>query len=153
MISWQTCKSDFDGDGWWRDIYVLQTTIEDWRALCAALSAKYKFEFTIDGEAKSFPPSVDEVFEGRKDASALLQFRAGNILVTCHFFTPDEIEFDIDPREVTSQSDLDALSDLLRVIGNAVMKQVLLTLENCRDNPIMTYDPQSSQLRYHPATA
>jgi hypothetical protein len=127
MIHWQTCKKDFEWDGSWRDIYVFKTTLDDWRALCACLRAAYELGFQIDGITQPFPPAPEEVFAIRKQGSPLLRVRVGGILVACHFFTPEQMEFDIDPREVTSQSDLDALLGFLRRVGDAVGKPVAVT--------------------------
>ncbi len=153
MIPWQTCKKDFEWDGSWRDIYVLQTTLGDWQVLSNMLSKNYKISFQVNGSAQSFPASVDEVFAIQKRASPLLTLSVENIHVACHFFTPDEIEFDIDPREITSQSDLDALLGFLRFVGDTVNKPSLLTSENGREYPIITYNPISTQFSHHPVQA
>jgi hypothetical protein len=150
MIPWQTCQNDFKRDGSLRDIYVLQPTIDDWRVLFNKLSISYKFSFWIDGKVEPFPASVDDVLSNSMQASTLLNFKVGTILVACHFFTPDEIEFNIDPKEITSQSDLDVLLKFLRFVGNTVNKPVLLTPENLIASPIISYDPLADQCRYHP---
>src|SRR5436190_22624056 len=105
MTSWEGCKKDFGWDDSFRDIYVFKTTCDDWRSACEHLSQHYKFVFRVDGITQPIPASVEAVFAIRKQASPLLQFTVGNIPVMCHFFMPDEIEFDIDARDVTSQSE------------------------------------------------
>jgi hypothetical protein len=115
------------------------------------LSQHYKFEFQVDGVAQPFPASVEEVFAIREQASPLLQFSVGTILVMCHFFTPDEIEFDIDARDVRSQLDLDTLLNFLRMVGDAVKKPVSLTPENVPECAVINYDPQSGKFGYNPS--
>ena len=153
MISWEAYKKDFEWDDSFRDIYVFKTTCDDWRSACEHLSQHYKFEFQVDGIAQPFPASVEDVFAIRKQASPLLQFSAGNILVMCHFFTPDEIEFDIGARDITSQLDLDALLGFLRMVGDVVKKPVSLTPENVPECSVITYDPQSGKFGYNPTDA
>jgi hypothetical protein len=69
--------------------------------------------------------------------------------VNCHFFSESEIEFDIDPREVISQAELDILLIFLQQVGNAVHHPVVLTPENGPKHPIISYEPKLGQFRYH----
>jgi hypothetical protein len=64
-----------------------------------------------------------------------------------HFFSEGEIECDIDPREVTSQADLDAVLSLMRQLGDATKKQVILTYENCSNSPLLSYLPTTQEFR------
>lgn len=73
-----------------------------------------------------------------------MRFRTGGILVVFHFFTPEEIECDIDPREVSGQASLDALLGFKRRLGDLTRKPAALTPENVPDEPIISYDPESS---------
>ena len=148
MISWETCKNEFAWDGSLRDIYVLNTTIDDWRQLFAKLLVYYKFSFQVDENPLSFPNKVDEVFAIRTRKNVLLNLAVGSTSAACHFFTPDEVEFDIDPRQVTSQSDLNSLLDFLRLIGITTNKPVLLSPENLPDKPIMIYNPRTGQFEH-----
>jgi hypothetical protein len=147
MISWETCRKEFEWDGSLRDIYVQTTTIRDWQILVDKLATSYKISFQIDGAARPLPATMAEVFAIRDKASTLLNVEAGNILAACHFFTPDEIEFDIDPRQVASQTELDSLLEFLRFIGDCVNKPVMLTLENGIADPILMYEPHSKCFR------
>ncbi len=61
----------------------------------------------------------------------------------------EEIECDIDPREIASQADLNALLDFVRRLGDKTQKQVVITPENGRHEPILTYAPDSKTFEYH----
>ena len=63
--------------------------------------------------------------------------------INCHFFTRDEIEFDIAPWEIHGQPELDALAAFITTIGRATTKGVLLCHENAPDCPVGTYSPDS----------
>ena len=97
MIRWETCKRDFEPDGALRDIYVCGTAIDDWRALFEVLRTTFGLEYLLDGVSRPVPATVDEAFTIRDSASPTLNFAVGDIIVTCHFFVANEIEFDISP--------------------------------------------------------
>lgn len=68
-----------------------------------------------------------------------LKIYLDDIVVACHFFTDEEIELDIDPREVTSQTELDLVLNFLRLLGTRLSKDTILTPENL---------PQAVWLKY-----
>ena len=149
MIRWETCKQDFKFDGAWLDIYVFGTTIEDWQSLFNVLQASYTFAYSVDGKPQQFPKTIEEVFSVRKSACPALSFLVGRISVACHFFHDKEIEFDIDPRGVTSQAELDVLLNFLCLIGNTIHRSVILTPENGPEHPILTYNSESKTFLFH----
>lgn len=147
MIDWETCKADFEWDGSWRDIYVLDTKPEDWVELFSMLRKDYVRSNELDEEA-SLPSSNEEVLNAAKTSSKNWNFRVGRILVVCHLFALTRIEFDIDPREVLGQPDLDSLCQFLQRLGDALGKSVILTPESFAECPIITYEPRSTSFRY-----
>jgi hypothetical protein len=153
MIRWETCRRAFEPDGALRDIYVHGTTIEHWRTLFDALRATYAMEYSIDSTARPLPALVDEASTTRDTASPSLHFCVGSIVVACHFFTTDEIEFDIDPREVTSQAALDELLGFLQLVGDTLGKAVIMSYENDAQHPFITYEPGRREYQYHEVAA
>jgi hypothetical protein len=97
------------------------------------------------------PEFIDASFF--ENSRPTLRFRVGGILVVFHFFTPDEIECDIVPREVTCQSGLDSLLVFLRQLGDLTRKRAVMTPENLPNEPIMSYDPQTGAFQYHASVA
>ena len=71
----------------------------------------------------------------------LLDLNVEGIHVICHFFTPDEIEFDIDTRDVKGDSEIAALQEFMRRLGCAVGRPVLLTPGNMHALPAIVYSP------------
>ena len=153
MIRWDTCRREFEPDGALRDIYVRSTTIEHWRTLFVALRASYALEYSVDGTARPLPAVVDEAFTTRDTASPSLHFRVGGIVIACHFFTTDEIEFDISPREVTSQTALDELLGFLRLVGDTLGRAVAMSYESDEQHPFITYEPSRREFQYHEVAA
>jgi hypothetical protein len=153
MIRLEECKQDFEWDGALRDIYVFQTTLQDWQTLSDFLRLNFELEYSIDGKEQPFPKLVSEVFAVRAQANTLLNFQAGKILFSCHFFTPGEIEFDLDPRNIKTQSDLDVLLDFMRQAGNSVCKPVVLTVENTPEIPIISYESAEGEFKHRKISA
>jgi hypothetical protein len=73
------------------------------------------------------------------------------IAIACHFFTPDDIEFDLSPEQVDSAERFEALLAFLRVIASTLGKTVSLTPENLDGDPILTVDPRTNRVVYHAA--
>jgi hypothetical protein len=149
MILWAFCKRNFEPDGALRDIYVHGTTIADWRSLFDVLHDQFSLRYSVDGEAFPFPMVVDEVFAIRETANPLLTFDIGGVVVACHFFVDSEIEFDISPREITSQAKLDDLLGFVQLVGKTLGKTVSLCYENDDQHPFITYEPSAQQFQYH----
>ena len=151
MISWDTCKEDFRWDGSLRDIYITPASLCDWEAIYPFLRSQSGVEFTTVAGSCDAPATITpSLFTGSRP---MLRFRVGGILVVCHFFTPEEIEFDIDPREVTTQAHLDSLLAFLQQLGDRTRKRAVLTPENLPHGPIISYDSETRQFEYHKCSA
>jgi len=148
MISWDTCKDDFRSDGSLRDIYIAPATLADWRAIYPLLRDFPAVEFSVDGVVQPPPATVEQAFAVRRSASPVLRFRVGRALVVFHFFSEEEIECDVSPREITSQTDLNALLGFVRQLGDTTHKRVLITPENDREHPFISYEPESREFEY-----
>jgi len=145
MIFWHTCKENFRTDGSLRDIYITPATLADWRAVYPVLRSFPVVEYSVDGVTQPVPASVEQVFGVRRFANPMLRVRVGATLVVFHFFTDEEIECDFLPNEIRSQVDLDALLAFVRRIGDATRKRVVITPENTREKPFITYHPTSAE--------
>src|SRR2546430_276629 len=109
-LVWETVRNEFDFDGSWRDICVFRTDIADWqRMLNAIRSAGYTIAYFRDDEPTELPVDVSQAFPIPGEYDRRLSVSFGEVLANCHFFTVEEIEFDIDTREVKGQQQLDAL--------------------------------------------
>ena len=149
MIRWETCRREFDPDGALRDIYVHDTDIEHWRKLFAALRRTQSLEYSVDGQSRPIPATADEIFATRITASPSLRFRISGIVVACHFFCTEQIEMDVDPREVTSAAAFDEFLGLLRFIGDTVGRRVIVTYESDEQHPFISYNSDSRGFEYH----
>lgn len=149
--NWNDYKADFEWDGSLRDIYVLDTSLSHWQALLDLLhSGTYKFSTYAYGEEAPapLPPSATNLFN--RGIGHLLCINLGPLVLNCHFFTEQEIEFDLDPREVKSQAEAEHLFAFMIHLGNLMNKEVVLTPENGQDSPIFRFLPSVGELQYIP---
>ena len=148
-MNWQDYQLDFEFDGSWRDLYVLNTTIYDWQRLIDFLrSSPYLLIYKVDFEETSLPQLVEQVFTKRNEASPLLSINIGSVILNCHFFTEDEIEFDIDPREIVSAVQSEQVFAFMRHVGQLLNKEVILTPENEPRIVIFRFVPSTETLEY-----
>src|SRR4051812_9958117 len=121
-LTWDRVCSEFAFDGGWRDIYVLGTDMTAWQRMLDKLRATdYELTYLRDEQPTVLPYDAIEAFP-LPGEDRLLQVRFGGVLANCHFFTSEQIEFDIDPREVTGQEQLDAVIGFMRCLAEAVGK-------------------------------
>jgi hypothetical protein len=144
-MDWQTLKeSIYDWDGAWRDIYVDNTTIEDWRKWVDYVNANYRISWRIF-EEESNRDKIDfdmvlKCWAGEREYWSTATVYVGNYSVNAHFFLVEQIENDIDPREITSIEDHNLLVNYLKDISGILNKKVKLTIENCPEIVLITVD-------------
>src|SRR5262245_50232653 len=149
-IAWETVRDEFAFDGSWRDIYVFGTTIADWQhTLDAIRSAGYRLTYFHAGQPTEMPSMAEDAFPLPDECDRRLSVWFGDVLANCHFFTDEEIEFDIDPREVKGQKGLNALFGFMRCLAQATDKDVVLTAENMREIVIFRVSPGKAAIEYH----
>ena len=153
-IEWSTVAEDFEPDGSLRDIYVHDTTRDDWQRVLEHLKAHHSpLRFMIDSVDAPLPANVGDIFAIHKRASPSLGFSIEGVVVVCHFFTADEIEFDIVPQDVRGPAQLAALQSFMAELGRVTSRVVSLTPENAPHMPILEFDPLAEAFRYVPPAA
>jgi hypothetical protein len=153
---WEEIKAEF-AYGNWPELYVLETTAEDWRRVLDFVRADgYAVRFQHGQELqpgllngprlKPFPTDPNGFFAGDTEHYSLLEVDVGGITFSTLFFTRDQIEFHLDPRKIQSPERADTLFEFMRGVGRALNKSVRLTHENLIDVVIVEYDPVRDEL-------
>jgi hypothetical protein len=141
-VDWEAVRKEFEPEGSLRDIYVSDAGLAGWQSLLAALR---HFDpaavFTVDGEERELPDDASTIFDVHEVAKPMLVVRWAGLSFYCHFFIAEEIELDLDPREVHDATDFEAVLDFLAFVGDTVGKPAVLTAENAPERPILRYDP------------
>jgi hypothetical protein len=150
-MDWQQAKAEFECDGSLRDLYILNADVEVWQRVIDSLrSSEYPCRYQVDDNDRPLPGSVEDVFKKRQEAGFLLSVDVDGILLNCHFFTEEEVEFDLDPREIDSREKLQALFRFMRRIGQAAGRHVIMTPENRTDIVVFQCSPESGAIRHAP---
>jgi hypothetical protein len=79
----------------------------------------------------------------------VLALDVAGVQVNCHFFTAEEIELDLDPREVVDEESFQAVTALLLELGRLLGKRSILTYENSQDALVLEYVPGDEEVRHH----
>ena len=152
IVDWDRIAADLTMDeGALLDILILDTSLEDWqRVLDAVRDWTPAPALTLGGEPMDLPERVEEIFRRSQDQdeSALLSLVVGGGAFNCHFFWEGEIEFDLDPKEVTEPAHLDALISFMSLLGDTTGKPVLLTVASSPDGVMFRYSPDTRKLEW-----
>lgn len=127
--NWENINWIFKPDGALRDIYVQDTTLNDWAKIIDLLNANYILNYHSKNKIDK-----EEVFQNLKEIGAkdfkTVSIVIKNIKINCHFFLIEQIEFDIEPNEINTQSDFEKILSFMTEISSTLKKQVTLTGEN-----------------------
>ncbi len=135
--NWNDLKWIFEPDGSLIDIYVQEISLSDWGKLIDLLNSKYLTQ--IDKEhAIAYLADDSGEMEG---VSATLYLN--KVQVNCHFFLPEQIEFDIDPKEINSIEDFQYVVAFMEDISVTLDNQVTLTGESSPEFPLVKIDCSS----------
>ena len=84
----------------------------------------------------------DGAFRGDGVQRRVLVELAGEAHAHAHFFAAHEIEFDVDPRELSPRSG-PALLRFMQILATSTSRPCLLTPENVHHRPMLAFDPTS----------
>lgn len=143
-LLWDDVKGWFDPEinGVLPDVHVPGTTVEDWQAVVDLLRSKgWAYEYAVDGRATRIPATVVEMLSLRDQAGVTLKvWPAPGVLAIFRPYCVEQIDFDVDLRELQGQQRLDALCAFLRAIGRRLGRPVVMTSEGADDVPVLGYD-------------
>ena len=149
--SWERCRTDFAWDGSLRDIYVREASIQDWDKLLRSLpSWPYRCALSIGEQSSPLALDAQDLFRPSSRGQSHLVITVGSAAVHCHFFSTDELEFDLDPRQVDGTESFEALIDFMKRLGSLLRKPVVLTPENAPHLAIIEYRPDDDVFTYVP---
>lgn len=129
-------------DGSLRDIYVSGATQVTWGAFLE-LARSYGAKLLSQGRPADFPAVQDGLAD--LGHNHLLVVSLGQVRLHCHFFSPDEIELDVDPRDVTSEDDHLAVLKFVRSLSISCKLAAVITPENLKDRPYLRFEPENNQ--------
>jgi len=136
----------FKIDGSLRDLYVQDTSIEDWEILIDYLNIKYELSYN-QNERK-----IDKKYalEYLKDESGEMESKSltihlQGITLNCHFFLIDQIEFDLYPPEIKTSGDINNVIAFMEDVSLLLKKSMTLTGENEITFPLIKVDYKANR--------
>lgn len=151
MIRPEDVPGAFVADGTCRSVYVLDATPADWLALLhlARDRRTYASRFTVGDRVVRIPDALPEQLwvtpDLSSDGCAHLAIDLGGVTLHCDFLSPEEIELDVDPRELQNSSFF-ALIEFMESLGRRTGRDVLLTPEIHPEAPIFLYEAATDRV-------
>lgn len=138
--NWKDIKWIFEPDGSLIDLYVQEVSLDDWRSVINLINRKYKVKYDNASQI-----DADYAINCLNDRTNEIESRSasiylGEIQLNCHFFLPDQIEFDINPLEVNSIHDFELIENFMFDISSEIRNQITLTAENDPKFPLIKID-------------
>ncbi|MDX2605847.1 hypothetical protein PV379_41300 [Streptomyces caniscabiei] len=149
-LVWAEARDYFDPDlmGTLPDLYVPNTSPAHWQTLLDLVTENgWKHEY-VEGATPLPVPSAAHVLARPPEAECpqLRVWPAEDLLAIFRFLSDEEIDFDIDLREIQGQDRLDALCGFLRSLGRRLTRPVLMCPEGA-NHPVVGYDPALDRVR------
>ncbi|MEV6025333.1 hypothetical protein [Streptomyces sp. NPDC052036] len=150
-LLWDDVRGFFDPDlmGALPDVLVPGASVEDWQAVLDLVDVSgWKYQYS-EGESVLPVPRAETALSRPADAECpqLRVWPAADVLVIFRFCSSDEIDFDVDLREVQGQERLDLLCGFLTAIGRGLGKPVLMDAEGGDgSHPVLGFDVESDRV-------
>ncbi|MEU1890435.1 hypothetical protein [Streptomyces pristinaespiralis] len=149
-LLWDEVKCFFDPDlmGSLPDVRVPGASVEDWQAILDLVAERgWECQYS-EGETEVPLPRAEVVLSRAADAECpSLRVRpTAEVLAIFRFHADDEVDFDVDLRELQGQERLDVFCDFLRAIGRRLGKPVLMDPEADYGHPVLGFDVEADRV-------
>ncbi|MDQ1008588.1 hypothetical protein QFZ82_003073 [Streptomyces sp. V4I23] len=150
-LVWDDVRGFFDPDlmGALPDVLVPGASVADWQAVLDLVDVSgWKCQYS-EGESVLPVPRAEVVLSRQADAECpqLVVWLAPEVLVIFRFYSADEIDFDVDLRELQGQERLDLFCGFLTAIGRRLGKPVLMDAEGGDgSHPVLGFEVQSDRV-------
>ncbi|MER5756816.1 hypothetical protein [Streptomyces sp. NPDC002088] len=143
-----SCFFDPDLMGSLPDLRVPDASVEDWQAVLDLVEARgWQCQYS-EGETVLPVPRAETVLSRPADAECpnLRVWPTADVLAIFRFHADDEIDFDVDLRELQGQERLDVFCDFLREIGRRLGKPVLMDPDSDYGHPVLGFDIEADRV-------
>ncbi|WP_433696952.1 hypothetical protein [Nocardiopsis sp. CA-288880] len=146
-LLWDDVKDLFDPHlmGSLPDLRVPDASVRDWQSFLELVVERgWRHRYTEGDAVVLLRPAHTAL--SRPGFSELRVWPSGGVLAIFRFYAPDEIDFDVDLRELQGQERLDVLCHFLTAIGRRLGKPVLMEPEGSRGHPVLGYDVRADRV-------
>lgn len=143
-LRWDEVAEFFDPDlmGTLPDVVVPGASVQDWQAVFDVVtSSRWTWEYRVGQEAAPLPSAAEALTYAAAEYRELWVYPAADVLVIFRLYAADQIDFDMDLRELQGQQGVDCVCDFLSVLGRRLGKFVLMCAEGDYKNPVLGFDP------------
>lgn len=149
-LLWDDVKCFFDPDlmGSLPDTRVPDASVEDWQTVLGLVAERgWQCQY-CEGEAVLPVPRAEVVLSRSADAECpnLRVWLTADVLAIFRFYADDEIDFDVDLRQLQGQEKLDAFCGFLQEIGRRLGKPVLMGPEGGYGHPVLGFDAEADRV-------
>ncbi|MFC9053276.1 hypothetical protein [Streptomyces anthocyanicus] len=149
-LLWDDVKCFFDLDlaGSLPDVRVPDASVEDWQTVLDLVAEKgWKYQYS-ERETVLPVPRAEAVLSRPADAGCpdLRVWPTVDVLAIFRFHAADEVDFDVDLRELQGQDRLDVFCDFLREIGRRLGKSLLMDPEGDDGHPVLGFDVEADRV-------
>ncbi|WP_149823493.1 hypothetical protein [Streptomyces tailanensis] len=127
------------------DVRVPDTSAEDWQALLDLVGERdWKHRYSEGDTTLPVKPRAKAVLARPAGAECpeLRVHLSTDVLAIFRFHATEEIDFDVDLREIQGQERLDEFCGFLRDVGRRLGKPVLMDPEGDHGHPVLGFDPE-----------
>ncbi|WP_260634880.1 hypothetical protein [Streptomyces angustmyceticus] len=149
-LLWDDVKGFFDPGlmGSLPDVRVPNASVADWQAVLDLVAERgWRCRYS-EGERVLPVPRADVVLSRPAEAECpvLRVWPAADVLAIFRFHAADEVDFDVDLRELQGQERLDVFCGFLREIGRRLGKPVLMDPEGDSGRPVLGFDVEADRV-------
>lgn len=150
-LLWDEVRGFFDPDlmGALPDVLVPGASVEDWQAVLDLIDERgWKHQYS-EGESVLPVPRAETALSrpAEADCPQLRVWLADDALAIFRFYSADEIDFDVDLRELQGQERLDLFCGFLTAIGQRLAKPVLMDAEGGDgSHPVLGFEVESDRV-------
>ncbi|MBB6170240.1 hypothetical protein HNR23_000300 [Nocardiopsis mwathae] len=142
-LRWEDVRGLFDPEpnGTLPDVHVPDTSVADWQAVLDLVRARgWRYAYTEEGAVCRLP-TAERMVARRDEADPQLRvWPDPGVLAIFRPHSAEQIDFDVDLRELQGQQRLDVLCGFLRAIGRRLGKPVLMTPEGGSPHADLGFD-------------
>jgi hypothetical protein len=149
-LLWDEVSNFFDPDlmGSLPDVCVTDATVEDWQSVFDLVrSCGWEWEYFEDGVPMPLPSAAVVLSRPADAATAELRvWPVAQVLAIFRLMSDDEINFDVDLRQLQGQGGVDVLCGFLGAVGRRLGKPVVMTAESDYANPVLGFVPAADRV-------
>ena len=145
MKNFESIQRELTPDGSLRDIYIYQADSDLWNTFIFLISnSNLNYEFWHGDRERKIPSNIKEIQSlQNSDPTILKIFIEEGIQINCHFFAEEEIEMDVDPKEISEKHRFSILVSFLMWLSQELKKSIHLTHENSPKEEILVIAHES----------